>query len=382
MSCPHCGATVVAGDAFCEACGGDLAAGTSGVPGTPGTPGASDASGTPTGSAVADPTADLPRTHLLVPNGDGLAAGWGVDTSVPCVVCGASVADDGFCTVCGHKARTRREHWTETLGPHVGAVCDKGIAHARNEDGMAIGRATGAGDARGGIVALVVCDGVTTAPDSDRASLIASEVARDVLIAAPAASGSTAARVSHWEPVLATACRAANAEAVGVARALGDPDEPPSCTFVAAVVDGDLIATAWCGDSRSYWLPDAGPGEQLTTDHSLGTEMIRDGMTREQAEASPDCHTITRWLGADSVDPTPDYRTRLVDGPGWLLVCSDGMWNYASDPVRLVELIREAEAAGAVDATAIAESLAAYANACGGHDNVTVALARCGVPLP
>lgn len=58
------------------------------------------------------------------------------------------------------------------------------------------------------------------------------------------------------------------------------------------------------------------------------------------------------------------------------------MWNYASDPVRLVELIREAEAAGAVDATAIAESLAAYANACGGHDNVTVALARCGVPLP
>ena len=172
------------------------------------------------------------------------------------------------------------------------------------------------------------------------------------------------------------------AEAVGVARALGDPDEPPSCTFVAAVVDGDLIATAWCGDSRSYWLPDAGPGEQLTTDHSLGTEMIRDGMTREQAEASPDCHTITRWLGADSVDPTPDYRTRLVDGPGWLLVCSDGMWNYASDPVRLVELIREAEAAGAVDATAIAESLAAYANACGGHDNVTVALARCGVPLP
>lgn len=350
---------MVAGDAFCEACGGDL-----------------DASVTAaTDTTPLDDTADMARTHLLVPDGDGEAPGWGVDTSLPCAACGARVADDGFCTVCGHKARTRREHWTESPAERLGGVCDKGIVHARNEDGMALGLGRGT-------MVLVVCDGVTTAPDSDKASLVASQTARDVVTANPAPTGGIAARVTHWEPVLHSACRAANAETVAVARTLGDPPEPPSCTFVAALVDHDLIATAWCGDSRAYWLPDGQSGEQLTVDHSLGTEMMRDGKTRAEAEADPACHTITRWLGADSVDPTPEYRTRQVDRAGWLLVCSDGMWNYASDADHLAELIAEAQAGGAVTPTAIAESLAAYANGCGGHDNVTVALARCEPPLP
>jgi serine/threonine protein phosphatase PrpC len=319
-------------------------------------------------------TPDQPRTHLLQPG-----PGTGVDTSLPRAACGAAVADDGFCTVCGHRARTRREHWTETRGTGtgltIGAVCDKGIAHAGNEDAMAT-TITAAGTA-----VVVVCDGVTTAPDSDRASLAASAAACEVLAAAPASAGSFASRLSSWEPVLVAACRAANGETIAIARTLGDPPEPPSCTFVASVVDGDLIGTAWCGDSRAYWLPDvrsqSDRGEQLTLDHSLGTEMIRAGMTREQAEADPTCHTITRWLGADSVDATPEFRAMRVEQPGWLLVCSDGMWNYASTPDELGELVARAVGDGATTATSIAESMAAFANEQGGHDNITVALVRC-----
>jgi len=195
-------------------------------------------------------------------------------------------------------------------------------------------------------------------------------------------TGSTASRVSAWQPLLVGSCRVANAEAVAAARALGDPPEPPSCTFVAAVLDGDLVATAWCGDSRAYWLPDDGEGEQLTVDHSLGTQLIRSGLTPEEAEADPRSHTITRWLGADSVDPTPEFRAVVLDRPGWLLVCSDGMWNYASSPAELSALLARAAADGATTATARAESLAAFANGCGGRDNITVALARWEPPLP
>ena len=393
MTCPHCGETVAAGDVFCEACGTDLGAPGDGsgpaVAATPatGVEAATDAS--PLDDAITAPSPapsahEQPRTHLLQPGG-----GSGVDTSLPCAACGAEVADDGFCTVCGHRARTRREHWTETHGragaPAIGAVCDKGIAHARNEDAMATAlTATG-------LAVVVVCDGVTTAPDSDRASLAASAAARDVLAAAPVSTGAFAARLSAWEPVLAASCRAANAEAVAIARTLGDPPEPPSCTFVAAVVDSDLIAIAWCGDSRAYWLPDRdvgadvdveAVGEQLTLDHSLGTEMIRSGMTREQAEADPTCHTITRWLGADSVDATPEFRALRVERAGWLLVCSDGMWNYASGPGDLAVLVEQAVGDGAATPTAIAESLAAFANTQGGHDNITVALVRCDPPGP
>jgi serine/threonine protein phosphatase PrpC len=381
VSCPQCAAPVADGDAFCEACGVDLGAGATPVAAASG---ATDqvpavSASAPTSAGPDDETADHPRTHLLVPDGrDRDLAGrtMDVDTSVPCLSCGGAVADDGFCTVCGHRARTRREHWTETHGDRVGAVCDKGISHARNEDAMAT---TVSGS---GVVVLVVCDGVTTAPDSDKASLAASVAAAEMLAAVPATTGSTASRVSAWEPVLVGACRVANAEAVAAARALGDPPEPPSCTFVAAVLDGDLVATAWCGDSRAYWLPDEGPGEQLGLDHSLGTEFIRRGMTPEEAEADPRSHTITRWLGADSVDPTPEFRSIVLDRAGWLLVCSDGMWNYASSPAELSALLARAAADGATTATALAESLAAFANHCGGRDNITVALARWEPPLP
>ena len=189
-------------------------------------------------------------------------------------------------------------------------------------------------------------------------------------------------RVSYWSDALRAAATEANAAAVGVAHTLGDPSEPPSCTFVAAVVADDLITVAWCGDSRAYWLPDAGDARQLTVDHSLGTEMIASGKSRAEAEADPAFHTITRWLGADSVDHSPEFASQSIEGPGWLLVCSDGLWNYAS------ALDRDAHAADGSQSPApgsepvpLAEALVDWANAAGGHDNITAALARCDPSL-
>ncbi|MBI5089852.1 MAG: serine/threonine-protein phosphatase, partial [Actinobacteria bacterium] len=255
----------------------------------------------------------------------------------------------------------------------VGGVCDRGIVRARNEDAMALSSSDD-----GTRAVLVVCDGVTTAPDSDRASLEAAGRACDQLTGEPRPAGSPAQRLTVWQDALVRACRDANAETLAVARTLGDPPEPPSCTFVAAVRDHDLVVVAWCGDSRAYWLADDhARSAQLTTDHSLGTEMIRAGRSREEAEADPACHTITRWLGADSVDPTPEVHTMSVDGPGWLALVSDGMWNEASSTEQLHALVAQAIAGGATTPTSIAESLAAFANERGGHDNITVALARC-----
>lgn len=178
MTCPNCGEGIVAGDAFCEACGGEL------VPGGESVPGGELVPGVGVGASASTPGHD--RTHLLQPG-----PGTGVDTSLPCVACGAAVDDDGFCSVCGQRARTRREHWTETHGTapgiRIGAVCDKGVEHARNEDAMATTITAG------GRAVVVVCDGVTTAPDSDRASLAASAAACEVLAAAPPSAGSFAA---------------------------------------------------------------------------------------------------------------------------------------------------------------------------------------------
>ena len=55
-------------------------------------------------------------------------------------------------------------------------------------------------------------------------------------------------------------------------------------------------------------------------------------MARAEAESSPQAHAITKWLGRDSEDHTPMVGQLRITEPGWLLVCSDGLWNYASEP--------------------------------------------------
>src|SRR4029079_16305857 len=94
----------------------------------------------------------------------------------------------------------------------IGGVCDKGIVHARNEDAMAL-----AATADGRLGVLVVCDGVTTAPDSDRAALGAARAAcAQLLAASPAASAD--------EPEAGVIDRASTGlgEAAGAASACAD----------------------------------------------------------------------------------------------------------------------------------------------------------------
>jgi serine/threonine protein phosphatase PrpC len=185
--------------------------------------------------------------------------------------------------------------------------------------------------------------------------------------------------VGHWSEQLVSACAAANQEAVGVARTLGDPPESPSCTFVAAVVEPTLAMVAWCGDSRAYWLPDHGEARQLTIDHSLGTELMRAGRTRDEAEAEPMSHTITRWLGADSANSMPETASAELVGPGWMLLCSDGLWNHLSTADDLRSFIHET---GLSDPLFVADALVDRANAGGGYDNITAVLARIGGANP
>ena len=115
--------------------------------------------------------------------------------------------------------------------------------------------------------------------------------------------GGVAAAITHWNDALQAAATEANSAAVGVAHTLGDPVEPPSCTFVAAVVAESLIAVAWCGDSRAYWLPDSGEGAPTDVDHSLGTEMLAAGKSRAE-------WVLARLLTAGFLATGADQRYR------------------------------------------------------------------------
>ena len=426
-ACAACGHPLGEGAAFCEACGAKVSW-SSGAAVSAASPAAAESTPVASraqGGAVAPPAQgadEVPISRATSP------ARWREDPAAPppgptvCLQCGGAVAADGYCEQCGVKAPSGRDHFRETPASWVAGVCDRGLVHARNEDAMALW-AQGE-SAEMGRAALVVCDGVSSSVDSDVAALAGARAAREVLRAPlPAGLGVPESREAAATRAFVLAAEAANA-AVVAHTALSSPN-PASCTFVAATIEpapvddasasgagGIRIRFAAIGDSRAYWLPDAGEGVQLTTDDSMASLLIAGGMPRAEAEASPQAHGITKWLGKDSPDIVPVVGALVVTQPGWVLVCSDGLWNYASEPAALAEVMRAYAAPATppetVTPTVPAEApvpvvspesvapaalpelpapvapgglalhLVEFANAQGGRDNITVALARLG----
>ncbi len=288
----------------------------------------------------------------------------------PCAQCGGTVDSDGYCTVCGFKAVGERDHYREEPAPWVAGVCDHGLKHARNEDALALA----ASQEPGLRAVVVVCDGVSSSTDSDVASLAAAEAARDLLWETCVARADETQTPSA-EQTLSAAATAANEAVVRTT----DPgsDNAASATFVAVIVERGVLAYANLGDSRAYWLPDEGEAVLLTRDDSVAEARIATGVSREEAENGPGAHAITKWLGSDAPDLSP--RTGRLDvGQGWVLACTDGLWNYASTPGEIRRVLDAALAASPANLVDVCEHMVAWANAQGGKDNISVALARLG----
>ena len=353
LSCPHCGAEVAAAEAFCEACGGRLV---------------------PTASAETDGTSDMAApidiTRSIQTEADDEGT---VVVARPCANCGGVIGLDGYCQNCGTKAPTERDHYTEHPASWVAACCDRGIRHHRNEDATAVA----AEQTPRSRAVLVVCDGVSTSVDSDVASLAAARTAREVLVAhRPAGLGTPASRVAAMSNALVKG--AASANAAVIANTAAGSENAASCTFAAAIVEGDLVVFGNVGDSRIYWIPDPGSGSEpteLSVDDSVAQARIAMGIPRDEAENGPQAHAITKWLGRDSPDFSPRTGSVTVGSPGWVLVCSDGLWNYASEAAAISSLIADLNPPKS-DPLALAVALVDWANGRGGKDNISVALAR------
>jgi len=156
---------------------------------------------------------------------------------------------------------------------------------------------------------------------------------------------------------------------------------PPGCTFVGAIVEPGTITIGWVGDSRAYWL--AGDDSRLLTrDHSYLNDLIDAGqLTEETARTQHQhSHVITRCLGPLNGEGRTPPQASITQIPrpktGMLLLCSDGLWNYAPEAPHLARLAR-AVVPGA-DAQEISRSLAQFAYDAGGQDNITVAVLMLG----
>jgi serine/threonine protein phosphatase PrpC len=317
-NCEACHAALLPGDRFCEVCGARVA-GAEGD-GEPGLEGACHACGAP-------------------PSAIGL---------------------DGYCTRCGALQRAPGDRSEVDLA-FAAAVSDQGRVHRRNEDAFHLERGERAGDA-----VAVICDGISTSRSGHLAARAAAAVAGGML--ARALGDGTA----DAEQLTVEAVRAADEAVVRVPTPATTRAAlaPPSCTLVCATCRDREVVIGSIGDSRAYWLAPEG-ARVLTVDDSWATEQSAAGLLDpEQAAADPRAHAITRWLGPDVEDVTPQIRAFSPDGPGRLLLCSDGLWNYAPAPADLLELLAQLPAKAS--ALVVARALVDAALVRGGRDNITV----------
>ncbi|GAA1080860.1 PP2C family protein-serine/threonine phosphatase [Nocardiopsis composta] len=314
---------------------------------------------------------------------NGEETGTGADVLLTCPACEDVIgSEDEYCENCGHRLGedppepepgpehepAERDRIETALGPIAG-VTDRGLRHERNEDAMAMLTPGSRSPAMIG----VVCDGVSSSPRPDDASLVAAETG------AAAVAEALRGGADHRDAAAAGLTRAAAAVA-----ALAGPDGAPACTYVSASMPegGGPVTIGWIGDSRAYWLPGPGapgPARRLTRDDSWSTAMVEAGvLTAREAEESLYAHAITAWLGADSGEVDGHVVTVEPHGPGAIVICTDGLWNYAPEPDGLAAVLPGAH----TDPIGAARAGVRFALDSGGRDNITVVVISVPEEVP
>lgn len=159
--------------------------------------------------------------------------------------------------------------------------------------------------------------------------------------------------------------------AVGEAQRAIQKEAPGSgTTLTAALVVGQQVTVAHVGDSRAYFVHPDGRLEPITRDHSLVKRLEELGhITSEEAANYPHRNVLYRALGQGEI-LDPDIFTVAFPQPGYLMLCSDGLWGVVTEH-DLVRAINEAP-----NLQRACQNLVNAANAAGGPDNISVVLAQ------
>jgi serine/threonine protein phosphatase PrpC len=261
----------------------------------------------------------------------------------------------------------------------LGGVTDVGRIREHNEDNLLIADLT----ARGRIiddqtsthtvgprgVLLAVCDGMGGAAAGE----VASQMAVDVVHTIVQDAESPADR-DRFAQRLVAAVQEAGARIFLAAKSNRERRGMGTTATVVGVYGSTLFA-AQVGDSRAYLLR-GGRLRMITRDQSLVSKLIDAGqLTEDEAETYEHAHIILQALGtADTVSVDLSYID-LCKGDV-VMLCSDGLSGLAS-----FEQIADAMA-NVEDPVACCHRLIECANDGGGHDNITVIIARFEGALP
>ncbi len=223
------------------------------------------------------------------------------------------------------------------------ALTDKGCVRPSNQD------------------AVIVAPGIAGVADGmggHRGGEVASSSARDLLIGF--LDGKT-----PDEESLKTAVENVN-QRLFIQQAQDESLSGMGTTLTTLWEAEDKLFIAHVGDSRAYRLRDD-KLEQITRDHSMVEELVRQGMlTPEQAACHPMRNVITRAVGTEAGIEVDMIVEERHPGDMWLL-CSDGLHGMVSD-ARMQALLTENQPDKA------AEMLMEAAKEAGGRDNISLVI--------
>jgi protein phosphatase len=268
-------------------------------------------------------------------------------------------------------------------------LSDVGRTRSRNEDNFDINRDAGlalvcdgmGGHAGGDIASKTAVESIvdfvyeyqpTDADDDADEVDEADDTVGDSPLTAPAGRRAPVAGVGRSIATIRAAVQRANRHLLALNQQRGFPEGRGMGTTVVGLwlaPDSDRVVIFHAGDSRLYRLRD-GEMRQLTRDHSLYQAWLDNGAHGH----APHRNIIVRALGT-MTDVEPEVSLQPVAEGDLFLLCSDGLSSMVADDDILPHL-RQAS-----DLEATSKALIDLANAKGGHDNITVVLARV-VPKP
>ncbi len=211
------------------------------------------------------------------------------------------------------------------------------------------------------VVLGVVCDGMGGANAGD----IASEVAVNKVVENIKLNYCNDMKESDIRSLLISSIKLVNTNIYDMSL-INEEYSGMGTTIVVALVVRNIIYIAYVGDSRAYII-NSERISQITTDHSVVQEMVKDGrITSEEAINHPKKNIITRALGV-SAKVEVDYLKEFINKDEFLMICTDGLTNHLTSR-EIYDVFFEYNK----NEKSIPDVLISRAKQSGGQDNITV----------
>jgi len=240
-----------------------------------------------------------------------------------------------------------------------------GLVRSHNEDtllSLSAVRADGLNDMVFGV--FIVADGMGGHDYGEEASRAAVQAAANYLVTKtyPRFLGmELEGDVESLQEVMANAIKASQ-------RAVLSDAPGGGTTLTIALVIGDLVTIGHVGDSRAYTMNGSGIAHPITRDHSFVQRLVElQEITESEARTHPNRNMLLKAVGQVET-LVPDVFTFPLIRPGYLMLCSDGLWGQVPDSLIASTILDHPTCEGAC------QTLVDLANEAGGPDNISVIL--------